>query len=451
MSEASPLKAFERAGRFLLVEIWAVGSESASRFTRGFVAAVRVGFITIEGFFQDLCLVRASALTFASLMALVPTLALSFAVLRGLGWRGDRLEELILGKATLLSPDAISLIVSYIDNTSFAGLGAIGGSILLLTFVSVMTNIESSFNAIWDDAAPRSLIRRITDYFSVLLIAPILLAVATSLTATVRSSRGMDWVGSVYGIGAAAEYVFAYAAYGIMWLLFAFLYMAIPNTRVRAVPALVGGMIAGSIWHLTQWTYIQFQFGVGKYNAIYGAMAQLPLLMAWIYVSWVIVLFGAEISFAVQNVMTYSRERRRSHITGQALRERAGLSIGAELASAATGQRAAPSIEDLANEMDVSQSLVRDILSAYSAEGLVHLSDEVPERCYLSLSPNSIGLARVLDALRGGRADMVDLAGDEDGNAVRVFLRDTLDARDTRIGERTLADLIELQSARSPI
>ena len=375
-------------------------------------------------------------------MALVPTLALSFAVLRGLGWRGDRLEELILSKATLLSPDAISLIVSYIDNTSFAGLGAIGGSILLLTFVSVMANIETSFNAIWDDAAPRSLIRRITDYFSVLLIAPILLAVATSLTATVRSSSGMDWVSSVYGVSTAAEYVFAYSAYGVMWLLFAFLYMAIPNTRVRALPALIGGIIAGSIWHLTQWTYIQFQFGVGNYNAIYGAMAQLPLLMAWIYVSWVIVLFGAEISFAVQNVMTYSRERRRSHIVGQALRERAGVSIAAELASAATGRREAPSIEELANEMDLSQSLVRDLLSTYSADGLIHLSDEVPERCYLSLSPNQIGLSRVLDALRGGRSDTVDLAGDEDSNAVRAFLRDTRDARDARIGERSLADLI---------
>ena len=442
MGQTSPLKAFERAGRFLLVELWTVGSEGASRFTKGLLAAIRVGFISVEGFFQDLCLVRASALTFASLMAFVPTLALAFSVLRGLGWRGDRLEELILSKGTLLSPDAISLIVSYIDNTSFAGLGVIGGSILLLTFVSVMTNIETSFNAIWGDAAPRTPIRRITDYFSVLLIAPILLAVATSMTATVRSSRGLEMLTSVYGVGMAAEYIFAYAAYGIMWLLFAFLYMAIPNTRVRILPALTGGIIAGSIWHLTQWSYIQFQFGVGNYNAIYGAMAQLPLLMAWIYVSWVIVLFGAEVSFAVQNVMTYSRERRRSRITGDALRERVGVSIAATLASAAVGNREAPSIEDLANQMDVPQSMIRGLLTAFSGDGLVHLSDESPERCYLSLSPEHVGMSRVLDVVRGGRSDMVELANDDDGDPVRAFLRDVVDARDGRIGERTLADLV---------
>jgi membrane protein len=442
MSQASPLRAFERAGRFLLVELWSIGTEGASRFTRAFVAAIRVGFITIEGFFQDLCLVRASALTFASLMALVPTLALSFAVLRGLGWRGDRLEELILGKATLLSPDAIELIVSYIDNTSFAGLGVIGGSILLLTFVSVMTNIEHSFNAIWGDASPRTLVRRVTDYFSVLLIAPILLAVATSLTATVRSSRGMEVLTNAYGVGLATEAVLGYAAYAVMWFLFAFLYMAIPNTRVRLVPALTGGIIAGSIWHLTQWTYIQFQFGVGNYNAIYGAMAQLPLLMAWVYVSWVIVLFGAEISFAVQNVMSYSRERRRSGGTGHVLRERAGLSIVAELATAALAKRDAPSIEDLANQMDVPQSMIRDIVNALGDDGLVHVSDAVPERCYLSLSPDRIALSRVLDVLRGGRADLLELAHDQDNDTVRAFLRDVLDARDVRIGERTLADLV---------
>ncbi len=444
MSQASPLRAVERAGRFLLVELWTIGTEGASRFTRVLVSAVRVGFITIEGFFQDLCLVRASALTFASLMALVPTLALAFAVLRGLGWRGDRLEELILSRATLLSPDAIELIVSYIDNTSFAGLGVIGGSILFMTFVSVMTNIEGSFNAIWDDASPRTFARRITDYFSVLLVAPILLVVATSLTAAVRSSRGMEAIAMYYGVGAATEMLLAYAAYGVMWLLFAFLYMAIPNTRVRLVPALTGGIIAGSIWHLTQWTYIQFQFGVGNYNAIYGAMAQLPLLMAWVFVSWVIVLFGAEISFAVQNVMSYSRERRRSSVKGHALRERAGLSIAAELAMAAAGKRDAPTIEDLASHMDVPQRVIREILTALSADGLVHLSDETPERCYLSLSPGKIGLSRVLDLLRGGRAEMLELAHDDgDDDHVRALLRDLTDARDTRIGERTLADLVQ--------
>jgi membrane protein len=449
MSEASPLKAFERAGRFLLVELWTVGLDGASRFRRTLVAAARVGFIAVEGFVKDLCLLRASALTFASLMALVPTLALAFAVLRGLGWHGERLEELILSKATLLSADAIGLIVTYIDNTSFAGLGAIGGGILLMTFVSVMTNIERSFNAIWGGAAPRTILRRVTDYFSVLVVSPILLAIATSLTATVRSSRGLDWLTSMWGVGMAAEYAFAFGAYATMWLLFAFLYMAIPNTRVRLVPALMGGIIAGSIWHITQWTYIQFQVGMANYNAIYGAMAQLPLLMVWIYVSWVIVLFGAEISYAMQNVMRYSRERRVAGMSGQALRDRAGLSICAALVRASLGRAEAPTLEDLCDLLDLPLSLVRDVITTLEGAGIIHRSDTTPERCYLSRNPDRVEIFRVLELLRGGRPDRVELADDERDAAVRQVLHDAVEGGSSRLGARTLVDLVPPTLSRS--
>jgi membrane protein len=208
------------------------------------------------------------------------------------------------------------------------------------------------------------------------------------------------------------------------------------------VPALTGGIVAGSIWHVTQWTYIQFQFGMRNYNAIYGAMAQLPLLMAWVYVSWVIVLFGAEIAFAVQNVMRYSRERRAAHLTGQALRDRVGLSMCALLARAAKGVESAPTFEELSDQLDVSLSLVCDIAAVLEADGIVHQSDEALPRCYLSRTPDRIGIAGVLDVLRGGRPELVELANDDDTAAVRDVLVELTDARDVRIGARTLADLV---------
>jgi len=263
--------------KYLLDQLWTVGMGGASRFERAAVTVARVSYITVEGFVQDLCLIRASALTFLSLMALVPTLAIGFALLRGLGWTGMRLEKLILSKATLLSPEAIEVVVSYIDKTNFAGLGAIGGSILLVTFVSVMTNIEVSFNAIWGNAAPRSLFRRVTNYFGVMIVAPFLLVIATSMTALVSSLSAFEWFDSRFDVAGSADQLFGYAIYGVVWVLFAFLYLFIPNTRVRVFPALVGGVVAGSVWQLTQWTYIRFQVGMANYNAIYGAMAQLPL------------------------------------------------------------------------------------------------------------------------------------------------------------------------------
>ncbi len=438
LNSSSPLRALQRAVRFLLVELWTAGADGATRFQRALVASVRVGFITLEGFVNDLCMLRASALTFASLMALVPTLALAFAVLRGLGWHGDRLEELILGKATLLSADAIKLIVSYIDNTSFAGLGVLGGSILFLTFVSVMTNIEASFNAIWGGVSHRPMVRRVFDYFGVMIVAPVLLAVTMSLTAAMQSNGALQWIGETWAVGSALRYTLSYGSYVVVWILFAFLYTFVPNTRVRMVAALIGGIVAGSIWHFTQFLYIRFQIGMGSYNAIYGAMAQLPLLMAWIYISWIIVLFGAEISYAVQNLHSYSRERRASGHSGQALREYAGLGIVGRLAAAADGRRQPPTVEELALAADLPTRLIRDLIEELAAAGLVHVSSEAPERCFLSKAPERIRVAEVLDLLRGS---FRPAASDDGDAAIKRVLGQVRGARDQALAERTLKDL----------
>ena len=432
--------------KYLLDQLWTVGMGGASRFERAAVTLARVSYITVEGFVQDLCLIRASALTFLSLMALVPTLAIGFALLRGLGWTGMRLEKLILSKATLLSPEAIEVVVSYIDKTNFAGLGAIGGSILLVTFVSVMTNIEVSFNAIWGNAAPRSLFRRVTNYFGVMIVAPFLLVIATSMTALVSSLSAFEWFDSRFDVAGSADQAFGYAIYGVVWILFAFLYLFIPNTRVRLFPALVGGIVAGSVWQLTQWTYIRFQVGMANYNAIYGAMAQLPLLMIWFYVSWVIVLFGAEISFAVQNLRSYSTDRRSSGSTGQAMREFVGLSVMRELACVARGRVSAPGIEELGELLDLPARLVRDVVGDFARAGLIHTSEQNEGACFLSLAPSAVTVSKVLEVLRGQLPDG-PYAGDTEGAArIQVLLREAATAQGQALADLTLADLADSTS-----
>ncbi|RMF23213.1 MAG: YihY family inner membrane protein [Deltaproteobacteria bacterium] len=440
MSNSYPIRAVERLARLLFEELWAAGSGGASRFRRFLVGVGRVCFITVEGFYQDLCMLRASALAFASLLGLVPVLAVAFAVLRGLGWSGERLESLILGRATILSPEAIRIIVSYIDHTNFAGLGVIGGSLLFVTVISLLTNVEMSFNAIWGDVPARPLLRRVSNYLAVVVVAPVLLAVATSLTAAVQSSAAVAWLSKLSGVGPTVDYFLKWTAAAVVWLLFAFLYIVIPNTKVRLVPALVGGLAAGSVWQLTQWAYIRFQIGVANYNAIYGALAQLPLLMAWFYVSWVIVLFGAEIAFAVQNVAHYSHERRASRASGHALLEYAGVCVARQLALAAHGRAEPPTVESLAVDLDVPVRLVRQIVTALSEAGFVHLSSDSPERCHLSLAPDRIGIAALLDVLRGKAGDAVTAGRDED--SVAGLLAEVQAVRDQALAGKTLVDLL---------
>jgi membrane protein len=441
VNETETSKSADGPGKHLIDGLWSAGIGGASRFRRAAVTVARVGYITVEGFVQDLCLIRASALTFASLMALVPTLAIGFALLRGLGWSGARLETWILSKATILSPEAIELVVSYIDNTNFAGLGAIGGSVLLVTFISVLTNIEASFNAIWGNAAPRAFMRRIIDYCGVLVVAPILLILTTSMTAMVSGSSVFGWFSARFDVEGTADRFVGYGIYGVVWLLFAFLYVYIPNTRVRIVPALIGGIIAGSVWQLTQWAYIRFQVGMANYNAIYGAMAQLPVLMMWFYVSWVIVLFGAEIAFAVQNLRSYSLDRRAREAKGQAMREFVGLSVVRELARAASGRTEAPGIDALGASLDLPGRTVRDVVGELAKAGLIHTSEQNAGACYLSLAPSEVPVTRVLEVLRG-RAPDGPRSGDGEGAArIQVLLREAAAAQGRALSHLTLADL----------
>lgn len=449
MSETGTSKSAGGAGKHLLDELWSAGVGGASGFRRAAVTVARVSYITVEGFVRDFCLIRASALTFASLMALVPTLAIGFALLRGLGWSGARLETWILSKATIMSPDAIELVVSYIDNTNFAGLGAIGGSILILTFISVMTNIEASFNAIWGDAAPRTLMRRITDYCGVLVVAPILLILATSMTAMVSGSSAFGWFNARFDVENTADQFVGYGIYAVVWLLFAFLYVYIPNTRVRIVPALIGGIIAGSVWQLTQWGYIRFQVGMANYNAIYGAMAQLPVLMMWFYVSWVIVLFGAEIAFAVQNLRSYSLDRRSREAKGQAMREFVGLSVARELALAANGRIEAPGIDELGMSLDLPARVLRDVVGDFAKAGLIHTSEQDAGAWYLSLVPAEIPVTRVLEVLRGTLPDGPRSRDGEGAARIQVLLREAAAAQGRALSQLTVADLAEPAPAGS--
>jgi membrane protein len=391
----------ERMRAFLREGIWKDPGPAAPKWSRPLLTLGRVTYISGAGFNEDLCMTRSSALAFATLIALVPVLALLFAVLRGLGWHGERLETLILSKATLLSPEAIDTIVSYVDNVNFAGLGAIGGVFLLVSFASLVGSIETAFNAIWDDVPARTWTKRLSHYFGIIVIAPMLLVVALSSTAVVRGHPLYLWLLSQWGVGFALQWSFGYVAWVGSWLLFAFLYVFVPNTRVRLLPAVIGGVVAGSVWQLTQWAYIEFQIGMSNYDTIYGALAQLPLLMVWVFLSWLIVLGGAEIAHALQTVHVYSRERRAALKSGQIFREWIGLAVAVELARAALRKTEPASADALAYLFDVPARTVRDALTAFARDGIAHETAAGSGCCYLSVAPQCIPVTRVITALRG--------------------------------------------------
>jgi membrane protein len=372
-------------------------------------------------------------------------------VLRGLGWRGARLERIILDRVTVLSPEAIDTIVTYIDNINFTGIGVFGAVFLFVTFVSTVTTVESAFNAIWDHAPARTLGRRITDYFGVMVVAPVLLAVAVSLTAAVQSNAAYGLLMQTWGVGAAARAALPYAAWVAVCVLVAFLYVFVPNTRVRLLPATIGGVLAGSIWQLTHWAYLRFQIGLQGYNAVYGTLAQLPLLMVWMYLSWVIVLLGAETAWAIQTVAVYSRERRAASKSGQTFREWIALAITVELAQAAEERTDAPTTEDLSQRFDVPLRTIRDIVMALCQCRIAHTTGSPKECCYLSLAPERIAVTRVLEAVRGTLppAEAHSISA-ESAVRARELLEEMIGAAKDSFGGRTLRDVVLSASRAQP-
>ncbi|MCF6178795.1 MAG: YihY family inner membrane protein [Geopsychrobacter sp.] len=263
--------------------------------------------LVIHDFLQDRCMLRASALTYTSLLAIVPLLALTFALLKAFGVQNS-LEPLILEKLNVGSHEVVGSILTYVNNTQVGKLGVFGLLFLLIAVISLLSNIEDSFNHVWGVKGLRPLIRRFSDYLSVLLVGPVLLISAISMTSSLTSHQLVQRLIDMEVVGSIILTLFKMGPYLLMWIAFAVLYVFMSNTRVEWSSAFAGGILGGTLWQLAQWSYINFQVGVAKYNAIYGTMAALPIFMIWVYISWNIVLLGLEFTYARQNLRTGGRD-----------------------------------------------------------------------------------------------------------------------------------------------
>jgi membrane protein len=258
----------------------------------------RIAAAVARRFYDDQCLMRASALAYTALLSIVPLLALMFAVLKGLGVQ-HRLEPLLLSRLSLAA-ETTELIVGYIDRTNVSTLGLLGAVALLVTVVSVLGTIESSFNHIWRVNRQRTLWRQVTDYLGVVLLTPFLLLAAVAITSAGQVQQVLMWVVGKPYVGKAAMTALQLTPILINSVAIGVLYAVMPNRRPAWRPLFISAFVAGIAWHLVQWAYVSLQIGVAGNNAIYGALAQLPVTLVWLYVSWTIVLGGAELAAVLE-------------------------------------------------------------------------------------------------------------------------------------------------------
>jgi membrane protein len=302
---------------FLTTDIWRLRLSNYPRSKSFFLRQLRTFLLSIRGFIEDKCKFRASALTFFTLLSIVPVIAMMFGVAKGFGLQ-DKVELVIMshfeGEEQQNQRQVVERIVTFsktlLDEAKGGVVAGIGVVFLFWSIIKVLSNIENSFNDIWGVKKGRSIGRKFSDYLSLMLICPILLVISSGLTLIVSSKILEIIQGYTFFrfLGPVVKLLLRLLPYCTVWIVFTFVFIFMPNTKVKFKSGLVAGIIAGTAFQVVQWGYIKFQIGATRYGAIYGSFAALPLFLLWLQISWLVVLYGAELSFAHQNVETYEFE-----------------------------------------------------------------------------------------------------------------------------------------------
>jgi membrane protein len=320
---------------------------------------------------------------------------------------------------------------------------------LMLTVLALLSNVEKSFNAIWSVSETRSLMRRFADYFSVLAFGPLLLVVAMSMTATIQSNTFVQELQASQYLGELIRFAFNALPYVAMWIAFTFLYVFMPNIRVRLPAAIAAGVICGTLWQLVQIAYVLFQVGVSRYNAIYGTMAALPIIMVWIYLSWMIVLFGVEITSTIQNLQNISH-RLRARKVRLRRHDFIGLTVLVAVSRRFIRGESSLSIKRLAERLDLLPGQVIEICNELIALGyLVKVEEEGRGESFIpQVAPESILVKDVLCRIRGTIPDASDETGRSDWAVVRELSTELADAEVEVLDGMTVSQLA-MQSPQS--
>jgi len=312
-------KIVSQTQKFIREDIWNTSPEQHSPGRYFLIRQIKIFFIAFREFFDKKIQMRASALTYYTLLSVVPVVAMVFGIAKGFGLE-QRLEAEITSHLKG-QQEVVTWIINFarnlLQNTNGGVIAGVGMVVLFWSVMSVLSNIERSFNDIWQIKQARPFVRKFTDYLSIMLLAPIIIILSSSVTVflSVQVQTLTEASPFLQKISSLLQFLFRLTPYVLVWFLFTLIYIVMPNTRVRFSSALIAGILAGTVFQIVQWGYIHFQIGVNRYSAIYGGFAALPLFLIWLQRSWLIILFGAEISFANQNVEKYEFESESLHIS----------------------------------------------------------------------------------------------------------------------------------------
>ena len=427
----------------VLDRVWEVESLNPTRFKRLIHVLIKMVLMVARDFIEKLVKLQAMALAFKTLLSLAPLLAVVFAVLKTFGVH-NRMEPAL---AEALEPlgdkgrEITANLIGFVDKMSAGALGSIGLIALFLTVLSLMGTIEEAFNHIWRVKSPRRLARRFSDYLSAILVGPVLIFAAVTITATLQSNAVVRSLSSLQALGTVILALLQLLPYLTLWGAFTFVYMFIPNTRVKLHSALIGGLVAALLWQTVGWGFAVFVASSTKYYAIYSSFAILLLFLFWLHVGWIIVLLGAEVAYAHQHIHFFQGDRQ---LLAQSPAGREKLALHAMLFVGRNFYHGIDpmTVTDLAAELQIPAGLVKEFMEMFAETRLV-LPVADGETFVLGRDPETISIKDILDCVRnsGKKIKIADDRGDAD-NQINTLLQDIDESTTTALAGKSLQAVI---------
>jgi len=381
--------------------LWGENPEGLPPWRRRLVLTLRMVYAVGRDIADGQLTLRAMSLVYTTLLSVVPLLALSFSVLKAFGVH-NQVRPTLLALLEPLGDKGVQIaeqVIGFVDNIKVGVLGALGLGLLVYTVVSLLQKIEHAFNFVWHVRQARPLTQRFSQYLSVLLIGPLLIFSAMGVTAAFFGSSTVKELVAIEPLGTLFRLVATLLPFVFVIAAFAFVYIIMPNTRVRAGPAVVGATVAGVLWQTLGWGFAAFVAGSTKYTAIYAGFAIVIFSMIWLYLNWLVMLIGASIACYVQIPSLLVTPRREFRLSNR-VKEKIALLIATYVGRHFYSGKSALTLEDLAERIGAPVVSVESVLSAIRRAGYITETADEPPRFVPAHAFDAITVKDLLDALR---------------------------------------------------
>ncbi|MDH5592840.1 MAG: YihY/virulence factor BrkB family protein [Gammaproteobacteria bacterium] len=424
--------------------IWESDLHSRSGWQARIIFSLRIAYAVIRDAIDGQITLRAMSLVYTTLLSLVPLLAVSFSVLKAFGVH-NQIEPMLLALLQPLGDKSIEIterIIGFVENMKAGVLGSLGLLFLLYTVVSLIQKIERAFNFIWRVKAHRSFTQRFSDYLSVVIVGPIMIFTAVGITASIASASIVQQLSAIEPFGEILSFTARLAPYLLIIAAFTFVYVLIPNTKVKIRSALIGAITAGILWETTGWAFASFVASSGKYTAIYSAFATLIIFMIWLYLAWLILLTGTSIAFYHQHpeyLSIQKRELKPSNRMKESLALHTMYLISKDFHTKGNGW----SVDRLAQYLHVPMEIMEEIIDLLiNHELLKRTCDDTT--CYQpSQSLENIMIEDVINAVRShGEESYLNLKRLPSNATIDNIMNELEQASKDRLDRRNMKDLV---------